>query len=244
MAVTILDSGSTSSGVSLTKSVSSGTDRIMAAGYAEFLDSGASIVGGVSMSYGGQSLTLMREDESSFGSWDTYCGVFYLNDSSIAAASGTTLSVTGYGATNRGGLGALVFQNAEQTTPEGNSAHDESSGAQTGTATLTVNANNAAFGIAVAFGNGSGNPTISNNGGTDFTGQGTWDAYASTEGGIQSRVESTGASRSDAVTWSISSCTLGVTAVEYVAPLATGGGPLVGNSRLINNPLVGHGLAG
>lgn len=220
MAVSELNTGSASSGVSHTfGTVSAGTDRLITAGYAEFLQSGASITGSVAMTFGGQSLTKAAEYETSFGSDDSYSGVFYGNDALIAAASGTSLAVTGYGATNRGGLGMMVWQNAEQTSPVGNTANAGISSGATVSTSITVNADNAAFAISDAFGNGAGNPSVSSVG-ADFTNEGTWDAFASTEGVILSRDEGgTGGSRTCSVTYSLTNHTASLQVCEFVQPL-------------------------
>lgn len=233
MAVSILDSGEGSSGVQYEAgAISSGTDRLLVAGYAEHLPSSASIVGGVSIDWGDQSMTLAAEHESTYGSTDSYAGVFWANDATIAAATGTDITVTGYGATNRGGLAMIVFQDAEQTSPVGNENSGDINASLTLAVSLTVNADNAAWGITTGYGNGTGNPTISNNGGTDFTGQTNWDAFASTEGGSQSRVESTGASRTDSVTWSgATNCTASMQVVEFLQPQG-------GNRQFVNGPII------
>lgn len=223
MAVGILDSGEGSSGVQYEAgAISAGTDRLLVAGYAEHLPSSASIVGGVSLDWGNQTLTLGAEHESTYGSTDSYAGVFWGNDALIAAATGTDITVTGYGATNRGGLAMIVFDGAAQSSPIGNTNNGDINASLTLAVSLTVNANNAAWGITTGYGNGTGNPTISNNGGTDFTGQTTWDAFASTEGGSQSRIEATGASRSDSVTWTgATNCTAAMQVVEIKSAEAT-----------------------
>ena len=70
-----------------------------------------------SVTYGGQALTLAAGDAASTGTWN-HSYLYYLKESGIQAASGTSLNVTIAGGTSfYNWVYAAVFANVDQTTP-------------------------------------------------------------------------------------------------------------------------------
>ena len=146
-AVTILDAWTTGT----TYAVSAGTDRLLLVGvYGE--DSGA-IASINTVTWGGQTLTEIGEATVGTG-YSNLVWMGYLNDSGIAAASGSTIVATWSGTTPNESVlyAAVTLDTVDQTTPIGNSS--------TGTATsvstvqvasaLTVSADDMAVYVTVS----------------------------------------------------------------------------------------------
>lgn len=105
----------------------------------------------VSVSYGGQSLTLAAGDGGLPGTWN-HSYLYYLNDAGIAAATSTDLSVTISGGTRYyTWVYAAVYAGVDQATPY-TDARNHNSGTANATVgpfspTLTINANDQAIEI-------------------------------------------------------------------------------------------------
>jgi hypothetical protein len=144
--------GSWTTGLSHT--AAAGTDRLLvfAVGYENGADPGVSAV-----SYGGQSLTRVTGAVAGTSIF-ARVELWYLNEAGIAAATGTTFSVTWGGATpSQPMYAAATFANVNQGAPIGNSstAFTDSSTPNPITTSVSVTSGSMAVSAAISGNNGS-----------------------------------------------------------------------------------------
>jgi hypothetical protein len=138
-----------------------GSDRVLIlvgtiAGYG---DGGCTIS---SASYGGQPLTFI-ESRASSGNYDSVTEVWYLNEAGIAAASGSTFSVTWNGAPTGERYMSGFYTGVNQTTPIGAQAENFADAATPNPITTSALSNiSGDMVIAAAGGNGRGSYTAQN----------------------------------------------------------------------------------
>ncbi len=147
--VTILDAWTTG----LTHTVSAGSDRLLlfAVGYENASDPGVSAV-----SYGTQALSPIIGDVAG----TTIVGrveLWYLNDAGIAAASGSTFSVTWGGTAPVDPMyAAATYENVNQSTPISDSASNSTDTTTPNPITATVNVTDGDMAVAAAIAGNNG----------------------------------------------------------------------------------------
>ncbi len=214
MAIARLDSASSSTSTSFSYTVSSGTDRLLVVTVMAGAGSGTPNVSGIT--YGGQSLT-----EALRNAYDNIdVEIWYLDDAGIAAASGSTVSVSYSSGQDEDSYAAASYTGVDQTTPVSETNSDGNGGSP-----------NPATGHDVT--EADGNLVVSA-GCVEGVGSQTWHSDLTeqtgfTGGNISSsmadRLSSTGGNVSCELTWG-SSGTQSLVSVEF-AQASGGGGSVV-----------------
>ncbi len=114
MAVAFLDSAAGGITATLSYTVSAGSDRLLVVGVTH---EGIITAGGVTCTYGGQSMTNEVSAFVDSGSNDLECIFFTLDDTGIAAASTTTISPSGLAASGKVGISTRSLSGVDQATP-------------------------------------------------------------------------------------------------------------------------------
>ncbi len=112
MAVGFLDNADSSSASTLSYTISAGSDRLLVVGLTM---EGDFTAGALTCTYGGQSMTKQVNIFQEFGSFDFETTFFTLDETGIAAASGTTIAFTNL--TSERLIVARSFDGVNQTTP-------------------------------------------------------------------------------------------------------------------------------
>ena len=147
--VSRVGSWTTSQASSFTYNVGAGSDRILlvATGYEESSTNDTDVTG---VTWGGQALTPISE--ATVFSSNTYARVelWYLDESGVQAASGSSVAVTyGNGGPDRPWHAVTTYQDVDQTTPIADS--DLNSTTSVDPIEATVNVSNGAMAVASAF---------------------------------------------------------------------------------------------
>lgn len=140
------------------KTVSSGSNRALFYAISARQPSGSV----TAVTYGGQSMTQVRTAFTTGPGADMNASLWVINETGIAAASGTSFAITG-GAGSQYRAFAASYENAEQTTlPKASALDEDTSSAAPDTAALATDDGGYAFGFVANASNSSSDVTWSN----------------------------------------------------------------------------------